>query len=924
MPISWNEIRHNAVAFSKDWASVSREDAEAKTFWDEFFGVFGIKRRTVASFEEPVKRLSGSWGYIDLFWPGTLLVEHKSLGKSLDKAETQAMEYIHALKNARRDDEVPRYLIVSDFARIALHDLDNQQSTQIDLCDLHANIHKFAFIPGYQQHKLDDQDPVNIQAVELLGELHDSLEAGGYRGHDLERFLVRVLFCLFAEKTGLTDRSAFTLFIENHTEGDGSDLGAHLARLFQVLNTPTEARQRNLLEELADLPYVNGDLFDETLGFADFNRDMRNRLLACCRFDWSRISPAVFGSLFQSVMEPRERRQVGAHYTSERDILKLVRSLFLDDLRAEFERLKSHKGTQRTARLKEFHERLGSLKFLDPACGCGNFLVVTYRELRLLEIDVLKLRQRGQKATNVELLSFIDVDAMYGIEINEFPAQIAQVALWLVDHQMNQRLSEAFGQYFVRLPLKKSAKIVHGNALRLDWNEVLPSEQCSYVLGNPPFVGGKYQADEQRADMAHVAGNIKNYGLLDYVTAWYFKAVEYIQATKISVAFVSTNSITQGEQVGVLWRELFRRGVRIQFGHRTFAWESEARGKAHVHVVIVGFGFTDDVEKRIYDYEQDADHPTVIPAHNISPYLVEGPDAVIVNRTKPLCDVPAIGIGNKPIDDGNYLFTTEERDEFLRLEPKAKKWFRRWLGSDEFINGWERWCLWLGDCPPNELRAMPHCLARVKAVRAFRLASKSAPTRKLAERPTRFHVENIPTKNFIVIPKVSSERRKYIPIGFMEPETLISDLCFINTAISLYHFGVLTSAIHMAWVKQVCGRLKSDFRYSAGLVYNNFPWPQSLADKQKAGVESRAQAVLDARAQFPHASLSDLYNPETMPTSLQKAHAELDRAVERCYRSKPFQNDRERIEFLFSLYEQLTAPLTAALDEPRRGRKKTK
>lgn len=912
MPISWNEIRHNAVAFAKEWATESREDAEAKSFWDAFFAVFGIKRRTVASFEEPVKKLSGSWGFIDLFWPGTLLVEHKSRGRPLDKAESQAVEYVHGLKNSHRDDEIPRYIVVSDFARIALHDLEDESSTVIELADLHRHVQKFAFIPGYQQHKLDAEDPVNIQAVELLGELHDVLEAGGYRGHELERFLVRVLFCLFAEDTGLIERNAFTLYVLNHTHDDGTDLGAKLARLFQVLNTPQDKRQTNLLEELSDLPYVNGDLFAESLGFADFNRDMRNRLLACCRFDWSRISPAVFGSLFQSVMQPRERRQIGAHYTSERDILKLVRSLFLDDLRAEFESIQSNK-----KRLAEFHRKLGRLTFFDPACGCGNFLVVTYRELRLLELDVLKRLYGRQQVVDIHTLSLVDVDAMYGIEINEFPVRIAEVALWLVDHQMNQRLSEEFGQYFVRLPLKKSATIRHANALHLDWRDVLPPVRCSFVLGNPPFVGAKYQSDEQRADMTVVAGDVKNSGLLDYVTAWYLKATDYIVGTDVPVAFVSTNSISQGEQVGVLWTELLRRGVRIRFAHRTFAWQSEARGKAHVHVVIIGFGMTDAANKRLYDYESDENHPTVSSAKNLSPYLIDGPDTVILNRSQPLCRVPEIGIGNKPIDGGNYLFTAEERDEFLRQEPQASKWFRRWLGSDEFLNGWERWCLWLGDCPPNKLRAMPEAMKRVEAVRKFRLASKSAPTRKLAQTPTRFHVENIPKHNFIVIPKVSSERRQYIPIGFMDPRTLISDLCFINTSVTLFHFGVLSSSMHMAWVRQVCGRLKSDYRYSVKLVYNNYPWPESSTDKRRTTVETKAQAVLDARAAFPDASLADLYDPVTMPAKLAKAHVELDRAVDACYRTKAFHNDRERVEFLFGLYEQLTSPLIAGMKTPK-------
>jgi len=509
MPISWNEIRQNAIAFSKEWATEQREEAEAKSFWDEFFKVFGIKRRTVASFEEPVKKLSGQWGFIDLFWKGTLLAEHKSRGKSLEKAHAQAMDYIQGLKNENRDKEIPRYIVESDFARLALHDLEEGSTAEFPLAELHKNVHQFAFIPGYKQHVFADQDPINIEAVERLGGLHDELEAGGFSGHDLERFLVRVLFCLFAEDTGLFERDAFTLFIENHTAEDGSDLGPKLDQFFRVLNQPEDKRQANLLEELADLPYVNGDLFAERLDFAEFNRKMRNELLTCCRFDWSRISPAVFGSLFQSVMLPKERRQVGAHYTSERDILKLVRSLFLDELKAEFAHLVATKGTQRGARLTDFHRQLGELKFLDPACGCGNFLVITYRELRLLEIDVLKALHGAQQVTDIQFLSLVDVDAFFGIEIGEFPAQIAQVAMWLIDHQMNQKLSEAFGQYFVRLPLRKSATIRHANALRIDWNSVLPAEKCSYVLGNPPFVGAKYQTDAQRADVAEVGGGYR-------------------------------------------------------------------------------------------------------------------------------------------------------------------------------------------------------------------------------------------------------------------------------------------------------------------------------------------------------------------------------------------------------------------------------
>jgi hypothetical protein len=925
VPLSWNEIRQRAIAFSKEWQGVKSERAEKQTFWNDFFNVFGIRRRVVASFEDPVKKISGEYGYIDLFWPSVLLVEHKSLGGSLDKAESQAFRYIQDLARQGRQDEIPRYVIVSDFARIALHDLepDDQRvfplfesrvvSTDFSLVQFHKHIHLFAFVAGYKQHKFEDHDPINIQAVDIMGRLHDALEAGGYSGHNLERFLVRILFCLFAQDTGIFEPESFKLYLLNRTAGDGSDLGLHLARLFDVLNTPPDNRQRNLDEALATFPWVNGELFAENLGFADFNREMRSALLDCTNFDWSRISPAIFGSLFQAVMEPRERRQIGGHYTNERDILKVIRSLFLDDLRAEFERNKNNK-----AELRRFHEKVSALRFLDPACGCGNFLVITYRELRLLEIEILRLIHRAdQPNLDIQQLSLVDVDAFYGIEISEWPARIAEVAMWLMDHQMNIRLSEAFGQYFVRLPLKKSPTIVGQNALRLDWKTILPPERCNYILGNPPFVGAKYLDAEQRSDMELVTTEIKNGGLLDYVTAWYFKAADFIQGTRIQVGFVSTSSISQGEQVGVLWSPLFQHyNLKIHFAHRTFSWESEARGKAHVHVVIIGFGAFDTTNKRIYDYE--GENATVITAKNISPYLVEGSDLTITNRQKPISDVPEIGIGNKPIDGGHYLFTAEQKSDFLKVEPSAEKYFRRWIGSEEFINGAERWCLWLGNCPPGELRNLPHALERVRAVKEFRLASKSNPTRKLADTPTRFHVENIPTKRFLIIPEVSSERRKYIPIGFVEPDTLCSNLVKIIPDAIIFHFGVLTSAMHMAWVRAVCGRLESRYRYSAKLVYNNYPWPESPSERQRVAVENAANAVLAARTTFPNSTLADLYDPLTMPPVLVKAHADLDRTVELCYRPQAFQNDRQRVEFLFALYERLTAPLIAPAKKTRR------
>ncbi len=941
MPLSWNEIRHRAIAFSKEWTGVKSEQAEKQTFWNEFFDVFGIRRRVVASFEEPVKKISGDYGYIDLFWPGIVLIEHKSLGKDLGKAESQAFRYIQDLAREGRTKEIPRYVIVSDFARIALHDLEPEGqrdvallddsrvvSTDFPLAELHKHIHLFAFIAGYRQHKFEDHDPINIEAVEIMGRLHDALEAGGYSGHKLERFLVRVLFCLFAQDTGIFEPESFKLYLLNRTAEDGSDLGLHLARLFDVLNTPPDSRQKNLDEALAAFPWVNGELFAETLGFADFNRDMRSVLLDCTNFDWSRISPAIFGSLFQAVMEPRERRQIGGHYTNERDILKVIRSLFLDDLRAEFDRIKNSK-----IELKRFHERLAGLHFFDPACGCGNFLVITYRELRSLEVELLKALYGGaQQELDIQRLSLVDVDTFYGIEISEWPARIAEVAMWLMDHQMNIRLSEAFGQYFVRLPLKKAPTVVCANALRIDWRQVLLPERCSYILGNPPFVGGKYQSNSQREDMNKVAAQIDNHGLLDYVTGWYVKAAEYIQGTQIRVGFVSTNSVTQGEQVGVLWKFLFQHyGIKIHFGHRTFAWESEARGKAHVHVVIIGFGAFDITNKRIYEYE--GEQAIVTSAKNISPYLIEGSDLAISNRSKPLSTVPEIGIGNKPIDGGYYLFKPEEKAEFLRKEPKAGKYFRRWFGSNEFVNGIERWCLWLGDCGPSELRHMPESKKLIEKVAKYRRGEippkgkeatekntdRNELTIQLANTPTRFHVENMPKTNFLVIPETGSDRRRYLPVGFMEPtDGFCSNLVKMMPRATLYHLAVLSSAIHMAWMRHVGGRMKSDPRYSVNLVYNNFPWPEAPTAKQIEAVETAAKRMLDERKNSPNATLADLYDPLAMPPALVKAHAELDRAVDLCYRSQPFQNDRQRVEHLFALYEKLTAPLIAPARKSRR------
>lgn len=938
MPLSWNEIKHRAIKFGNDWKTETREAAERQTFWNEFFDIFGIKRRTVASFEEPVKKLSGSWGAIDIFWPGKLLGEHKSAGQDLDKAHAQGMGYIRGLHDTGRGKEIPRYLMVSDFQKIALHDLEGEgESVSFPITDLHKHIRHFAFIAGYKQHKLDPEDPANIEAAELMAELHDALHEGGYTGHDLRVFLVRTLFCLFADDTGIFPPDSFKLYLTDRTAEDGSDLGTKLDRLFRILNTQEDKRQAGLEEDLRQFPYVNGQLFEEKLEFADFTTAMRAALLKAAQFRWERISPAVFGSLFQGVMDAKDRRQVGAHYTSEANILKLIRSLFLDDMRAEFEHLRGLK-IGKADKLRDLQKRLASLRFMDPACGCGNFLVITYRELRRLELDILK-ELHGQQSEfgldEVNKLSLIDVDQMYGIEIEEFPGRIAEVALWLTDHQANVELSQAFSQFYLRIPLRKSPHIHVANALRKDWKEVLPPEQCSYILGNPPFVGKKEQDEQQKADLDAVWGDVKGTGVLDFVTCWHRLASEYIQNTRIKVAFVSTNSITQGEQVSILWSHLLSRyHLKIHFAHRTFPWESEARGKAHVHCVIIGFAAFDTGTKYLFDYENDPANPSKTEVANISPYLAAGSDIVATKRMTPLSDVPAMIFGTKLVDDGHLVLSTEERNDLTRQFPHVAKFIRPFTGGEEFLNGTERWCLWLNDAKPQDIRGCPPLMERVEQVKHFRLASKKAPTVALAATPSLFGEIRQPSTEYLLFPKVSSERRRYVPLGFLPPEVVANGSSLVVPGASIYHFGVLSSAMHISWMKSVCGRMKSDFQYSATIVYNNYPWPEAVSEAQKAAVEKAAQAVLDAREVYlnprlddvmkgdpaPQCTLADLYDPTTMPPALAKAHADLDRAVDRCYRKEPFPNDRARVEHLFALYEKLTAPLVVA---PKEKRQKT-
>lgn len=914
MALSWNEIKDRALKFSKEWADTSNEEADAKPFLVEFFNVFGITSKRVSTFEHRVKKLDDKDGYIDLLWKGTILIEMKSRGKNLDKAYQQAKDYTHGLKQ----HELPKYILISDFENFRLYDLDEDKTVEFKLKDLVNNVQHFGYILGYQKKVYKEQDPANIKAAELMGKLHDRLEEIGYTGHPLEVYLVRILFLLFAEDTTIFNKQQFQEYLEQRTAEDGSDLAAKLQELFQVLNTPKENRFKNLDEQLADFPYVNGKLFEENLPTASFDTKMRQALLDCCYIDWSKISPAIFGSMFQSVMNPKERRNLGAHYTSETNILKLIKPLFLDDLWKEFESIKDNKN-----KLPEFHKKLSTLKFLDPACGCGNFLVITYRELRLLEIEILRaLNKSGQRVIDVRDIIWLDVDMMCGIEYEEFPARIAEVAMWLIDHQMNMQISNEFGQYFVRLPLKKSAKIIHGNALQTNWESIVSKNELSYILGNPPFIGKQVQKPQQKADMEKIFAGVTGGGTLDYVTAWYVKAAQYIQDTKIKVAFVSTNSIAQGEQVGIIWGLLFHKyKIKIHFAHRTFKWGNEAKGNAAVHVVIIGFANYDTNDKSVFEYEDIKGEAHEIKVKNINPYLVEGKDMFITTRTKPLCNVPEIIKGSETTDDGHFMLTLEEVNELKTKYPESSKFIRPFVGGGDFINGNVRYCLWLKDAPLNEIRHIPFIQERIERVKNFRLASTKARTRHWANFPTLFSEDRQPTTRYLMFPKVSSERRAYIPFAYVEPEFIINNTASFIPDASLYLFGILESKMHMAWMSYVCGRMKSDFIYSNKIVYNNFPWPENVNEKQTKAVEKAIEGVLSARKEFPSYSLADLYDSLTMPPILVKAHQELDKAVDLCYRPQPFINAAKRIEFLFELYEKYTADLFTK-EKPKKSAKK--
>jgi hypothetical protein len=944
MRLDWNDIRARAAKFADEWKDAHYEKGDTQTFYNEFFELFGVTRRRVASFEHSVDLPENKRGYLDLFWKGKLLVEQKSRGRDLKPARKQALNYFPGLK----EYELPRYILLSDFQSFELYDLDINPDKPIQflLSEFPDHVQDFGFIVGQERRIFRDQDPANIQASEMMGALHDALEASGYKGHALERFLVRLLFCLFADDTGIFQPLGIFEEFAKNTREDGSDVGAALSQLFQVLNTPDEERQRTITAELEVFPYINGDLFKEALPLPHFDRDMRDKLLNVCGFKWEIISPAIFGSLFQSVMNKEERRKKGGHYTSEKNILKVIEPLFMDDLRSEFDRLKNRRDTGRKKALEEFHNKLSKLTFFDPACGCGNFLVIAYRELRDLEIAVLTERFGEEKTVlDIASLSTVDVDQFYGIEIEEFPVRIAEVAMWMTDHIMNVKLSATFGKSYLRIPLRTSPNVLHNDALEIDWAHLLAPENCSFIFGNPPFIGAKYQSDNQRNQVRRIASLGGSGGSLDYVCAWFLKAGEYLRWSKAKIGFVATNSITQGEQVAQLWPLLFDRyKLEIAFAHRTFQWFSDARGKAHVHCVIIGLVAREDEpkEKRLYSYIEIDGDPAESSHLALSPYLFDASKLqdrhlVVEEISQPLREVKRPIIGSKPIDGGYYIFTEDERAEFLSQEPAALKLLHPYIGGDEFINGEVRYILALQQASPATLRTLPKVVERMKCVTQFRRGEilskkdvaegntarkkRAKDTIKLGSYPQSYHVNVIPDAPFLVIPKVSSERREYVPVGWLEPPTIPSDLVFVLEKADLWDFGLIMSRMHMAWLRNIGGRLESRYRYSIGIVYNPFPWPDEDAESREK-INSLAQAVLDARKNHPDSTLADLYDPDVMPHDLRKAHRDLDRAVDRLYRKEPFLSDRERVEHLFALYEKFSAPVLAAAAPDRKRTKR--
>ena len=910
-----------AIAFAAKWAGRGYEKGESQPFWMALLhNVYGVEHaENFISFENQVKLSNTSFidGYID---ETHVLIEQKSLDKDLRKPIRQSDgSFLSPFQQAKRYaaelpySKRPRWVVVCNFRSFLVYDMEhpNGEPEEVLLENLGTDYYRLQFLVDSGAVHLKKEMEVSIQAGNIVGQFYDEI-LKQYIHPESEETLkslnvlcVRLVFCLYAEDAGVFGRHGM---FHDYLAGIPSEqMRGKLIELFRVLNTPIDQRDPYMDDALAAFPYVNGGLFeDDHIEIPRFNETIARLLLekASDDFDWSQISPTIFGAVFESTLNPDTRRSGGMHYTSIENIHKVIDPLFMDALLEEYDACLGEKVERtRKKKLEALQDRMARLTFLDPACGSGNFLTETYISLRRLENRIISQLYGGQAMMGAFVNPIkVGIHQFYGIEINDFAVTVATTALWIAEAQMMAETERIVQMDLDFLPLKSYTNIAEGNALRIDWESVVPKEKLNYIMGNPPFVGARLMSEAQKEDVINIFGaKWKNVGNLDYVSCWYKKAADLMQQNKtITTALVSTNSIAQGEQVANLWSGLMNDGLQIHFAYRTFRWDSEASIKAHVHCVIIGFGYSEPNQRIIFEGERK------MVVENINAYLVDAENVFIDSRTKPISDIPNIGIGNKPIDGGHYLFEKEEMEQFIKTESLSEQYFKPWYGSVEFIHQRPRHCLWLGDCSPAELRKMPHCMKRIEAVRETRLASTSAGTRKLADRPTRFHVENMPKENYIIVPKVSSERRRYIPMGFMSPSVLASDLVFLIPDASLYHFGVLESNVHMAWMRAVCGRLKSDYRYSKDIVYNNFPWP-TPTDIQQAKIEQTAQAILDARALYPDSSLADLYDEVTMPPELRRAHQQNDRAVMEAYGfpvSRDF-TESDCVARLFELYQKM-------------------
>ncbi|MGI6173267.1 MAG: DNA methyltransferase [Christensenellales bacterium] len=923
--------RQAAKEFATFWKGKGYEKGESQTFWLHLLrDVYGVEKpQEYIVFEDQVRLDNTS--FIDGNIAAThVLIEQKSIDKDLRKPIRQSDgSLLNPFQQAKRYaaelpySQRPRWIVTCNFRSFLIYDMERPsgEPEEILLENLPEEYYRLNFLIDTDDANIKKEMEISIQAGELVGRLYDAFlkqyidPTAEHTLKSLNMLCVRIVFCLYAEDAGIFGRHGM---FHDYLRNKGlKNARRALIDLFRILDVEPEDRDPYLAEDdpkLAAFPYVNGGLFsDENIEIPALNEEIFELLLSKASedFDWSQISPTIFGAVFESTLNPETRRKGGMHYTSIENIHKVIDPLFLDDLNAEFEEIKSNSIERtRMRRLEEFQDKLAELRFLDPAAGSGNFLTETYLSLRELENKVIDAKYRGQVSMGLEGTNPIKVSIgqFYGIEINDFAATVAKTALWIAESQMMKKTEDIVHMNLDFLPLKSYVNIVEGNALRIDWNDVIPASELSYIMGNPPFVGARMMDEAQKADVVDTFGKQwKNVGDLDYVCCWYKKACEMMMCTSIRAALVSTNSVTQGEAVANLWKPLFEQGVHIDFAHRTFRWDSESNSTAHVHCVIIGFSIAPNLTRKVI-----YDNGRLQYVSNINAYLIDADNVFVESRSKPICDVPEIGIGNKPIDDGNYLFTEEEMHAFVKAEPASKGYFHPWYGAYEFINRKPRYCLWLGDCPPNELRKMPMCLKRVEAVRDFRLSSKSEGTRKIADKPTRFHVENMPKGRYIVIPQVSSQRRKYVPMGYMDDGVLCSDKVRIMPQGRLYHFGVLESNVHMSWLRAVCCRLKSDYSYTVNNVYNSFPWPNPT-DAQKAKIEQTAQAILDARALYPDSSLADLYDELTMPPELRTAHQQNDRAVMEAYgitRGHPaYTSESACVAELMRRYQALTAAM---------------